>query len=408
MSVSSGPKLVTDGLVFSYDMNSLQSYKGPSISNLTQNIQIIGTGTATGYSSTATTQTEFVPGLGSMQVYINNIQNNYTSFTPNSTNCCPSLHAWGNITVSPSTLYTYGIVYRCDSGYTSTNYMYRYEYTSNGGTYVTEGGVFNDANRVPLGNGWYYAWGTFTTQATTNWLGHCGTFYYRYATTTDRLTVAKVMIAQGDYSGMHPMYWPNSNSSLSTTQNLKDISGKGTLVTTTSLTYGTNGLFSFNGGTQRIDLSATIGPMGNNWTISAWANSTNITLTQNILSMNGPYFMRIDGSKVRFNVLTDTWLFQAGTTTLSSNTWYFFTMVWNGTAGTWTGYINNSQEFSVAKTGSMNAAYNNFFGYVGYTPQGGEQSNFFGQIPATYYYNRALSADEVTQNFNALRGRYGV
>jgi hypothetical protein len=176
----------------------------------------------------------------------------------------------------------------------------------------------------------------------------------------------------------------------------------------TSPIYNNNGTFSFNGGTDRIDLAASIGPMVNNFTISAWMNSTNIAATQNILSMNGPYFMRIDGSKVRFNVLTDSWLFQNGTTTLSSNIWYFLTMVWNGTAGTWTGYINDTQEFSVSKSGSINAAYSNFYGYVGYTPQGGEQSNFFGQIPVVYYYNRALSALEVSQNFNALRGRYGI
>jgi hypothetical protein len=193
----------------------------------------------------------------------------------------------------------------------------------------------------------------------------------------------------------------------STTQSLLDLTSK-TIITMTSPIYNNDGTFSFNGGTDSIALAASIGPMGNNFTISAWMNSTNIAATQNILSMNGPYFMRIDGSRVRFNVLTDSWLFQNGTTTLLSNTWYFLTMVWNGTAGTWTGYINDTQEFSVSKSGSINAAYSNFYGYVGYTPQGGEQSNFFGQIPVVYYYNRALSALEVSQNFNAIRGRYGV
>jgi hypothetical protein len=200
---------------------------------------------------------------------------------------------------------------------------------------------------------------------------------------------------------------PFVNGTRSNTQALLDLTSK-TTITMTSPIYNNNGTFSFNGGTDRIDLAASIGPMVNNFTISAWMNSTNIAATQNILSMNGPYFMRIDGSKVRFNVLTDSWLFQNGTTTLSSNIWYFLTMVWNGTAGTWTGYINDTQEFSVSKSGSINAAYSNFYGYVGYTPQGGEQSNFFGQIPVVYYYNRALSALEVSQNFNALRGRYGI
>ena len=31
-----------------------------------------------------------------------------------------------------------------------------------------------------------------------------------------------------------------------------------------------------------------------------------------------------------------------------------------------------------------------------------------GSIPVLKYYNRALTAAEISQNFNALRGRYGI
>jgi len=199
---------------------------------------------------------------------------------------------------------------------------------------------------------------------------------------------------------------PYVNGTRSNTQAIVDLTGRNT-ITATSPTYNSNGTFSFSGGTERLDISNTIGPIANNFSISAWVNSTDITATQNIVSMNGPYFMRISGSKVRFNVLAGgAWLFQNGTTTLSSNTWYNFCMVYNYDSSLWIGYINGVQEFSVAKTGTVSNT--SFFGYVGYTPQGGEQSNFLGQIAAVQYYNRALSATEVQQNFNALRGRYGV
>lgn len=204
----------------------------------------------------------------------------------------------------------------------------------------------------------------------------------------------------------YPVDRLGTNTTRSNTQAILDLTGKST-ITATSPTYNSNGTFSFTGGTERLDISNTIGPISNNFSISAWVNSTNIAATQNIVSMNGPYFMRIDGSKVRFNVLAGgTWLFQPGTTTLSSNTWYNFTMVYNYDSSLWIGYINGMQEFSVAKTGTV--ASSSFYGYVGYTPQGGEQSNFFGQIAAVQYYNRALSATEVTQNFEAVRGRYGI
>lgn len=407
MALAQSPKIVTDGLVFGYDQNNIKSYKGPTIQNRATSIVAFDTGTATGYSSTGGTETVNVPQIGPTTVTYNIIQNNYTSFTPNSSSCCPApIAGYGGFTISPSTLYTYAIVYKVLSGYTHPNFMYRYEYTANGGSYVTEGGVHNDSNRVHLGDGWYWAWGTFTTQATSNWFNSGLTHYYRYSDKIDKISVAKVLIVQGDYTGLHPKYWPEVNTTRATTAGLQDLL-RTTTITMTSPSYNSNGAFSFNGGTERMDFAQTIGPMVNNWSISAWINSTNISATQNILSMNGPYFMRLDASKVRFNVLTDTWLFQPGTTTLSSNTWYFLTMVWNGTAGTWTGYINDAQEFSVSKSGS-NAAFSNFFGYVGYTPDAGEQSNFFGQIPVVLYYNKALTASEVKQNFNALRGRYGV
>lgn len=402
MSVAGGPSLVTSGLVFAHDMASLVSYKGPSLSSIAQSITVNGVGTSTGYASTSVIRDEIVPGLGHTQVFTNVIQNNYTSYTPNSTNCCPSLHAWGGITVSPSTLYTYGIVFRVDSGYTSANYMYRYEYTSNGGSYVTEGGVYSDANRVELGGGWYYAWGTFTTQATTNYLGHCGTFYYRYSNTTDRLSIAKVMIAPGNYAGMHPKYWPSTVTN--NTHKFIDRSPSNSSITPTSLTYASDGTFSFNGSSSSIALDNNKIPPTTNFTINAWVKCTNVAGSNNIVSRNGPYFMRIVNSKIRFNVLSGgTWLFQDGTTTLSNNVWYNLTMTYNGT--TFIGYINGVQEFATAKTGTVD---NNGALYIGYTPVGGEQAGFSGTIAAVNIYNTTLTSTEVQKNFNALRGRYGI
>jgi len=39
---------------------------------------------------------------------------------------------------------------------------------------------------------------------------------------------------------------------------------------------------------------------------------------------------------------------------------------------------------------------------------GGDAYNLNGKIHNTYYYNRALSAEEVLQNYNATKGRFGL
>ena len=56
-------------------------------------------------------------------------------------------------------------------------------------------------------------------------------------------------------------------------------------------------------------------------------------------------------------------------------------------------------------TGSFGASSSNF--RIGQTTNAGNYP-VKGNISLVRFYNRALSAAEVTQNFNALRGRYGI
>lgn len=390
MSIASGPSTIEDGLVFCYDMgNTQKSWKGKPTTNLVAAPYDLLTGFGKAAGVTVTNNVaQNVDGTLNVGLVTGNGWLAYT----------------GAIPTTNGQQYTTSWVVRKDAESINVSFGWGGAHQGNLTTFTfnLQSGAFTGVTQAAgevygvrsTGNFWVVYYSSTLTS---------GNAYYPQITIGTGVNVyfGGIQIESGNISS------PIVTGTRSNTQALIDLTSK-TTITALSPTYNNNDTFSFNGGTERIDLGATIGPMGNNWTISAWINSTNISLTQNILSMNGPYFMRLDGSKVRFNVLTDTWLFQPGTTTLSSNTWYFLTMVWNGSANTWTGYINNTQEFSVSKSGAMNAAYSNFYGYVGYTPQGGEQSNFYGQIPVVYYYNRALTSSEIEQNFNALRGRYGV
>ncbi len=404
MSLVHSPSIVTNGLVFSYDQSSLRSYVGPAISNLANNISFSGIGTGTGYSSTGVVETVNIPQLGPTTVYTNNIQNNYTAYAPNSGNCCPSLHSWGGFTVSPSTLYTYGIVYRCDSGYTHPNYMYRYEYTSSGGSYVTESGVHSDANRVALGGGWFYAWGTFTTQPTTNYIGGAHTFYYRYFNLPDRLSVAKVLVAAGNWSGLHPKYWPTQATARPNTRAIVDLTGNNT-ITATSLTYAADGTFSFNGSSDYIF-------MNNNTALDTQTPTVDVWIKTNATTQNGFWFEK--GS-----VNTQYALFQEGTqiqwrmgplgdsisyaTASSINTAGYFNVVATRESGNQRLYINGVNVASGTQTGTLST--NSYGMNIGRHSSG---YYYNGRLPMVKVYNRALTAAEVQQNFNAHRGRYGI
>jgi hypothetical protein len=382
MSVASGPNVNTNGLVFYYDMGNPQtSWEGAPTTNLVDpnwsSWSIDGSGQ--GSIGTRTITGSFACTI--TDVAANTRQNIYISTG-----------------ISASTTYTFSVQYQKLAGTPTLRFQIQ---AYNGATYLS---TISFPTTAQLGitdiDGWQTAKITITTPASTNrilWFMQDGDDYTAY---THSFMLANAQCEQQSFAT--PFVW----GTRSNTQAILDLTKKST-ITATNPTYNSNGTFSFNGGTDSMFINDSIGPISNNFSIGAWINSTSIASTQNILSMNGPYFMRISNSRVRFNVLTDTgWLFQDGTTALQSNVWYYFTMVYNYSSSLWIGYINAQQEFSVSKSGIVN--YSSFYGYVGYTPQGGEQSNFYGQIANVHYYNRALSATEVAQNFNAIRGRYGI
>ena len=84
------------------------------------------------------------------------------------------------------------------------------------------------------------------------------------------------------------------------------------------------------------------------------------------------------------------------------NTWYHIAQIWNGTS--LTAYFNNIS-YSATRTGLVTP-----IGTVlslGANPWSLNE-NTSGQISVVRLYNRALTAAEVSQNFNALRGRFGL
>jgi hypothetical protein len=182
----------------------------------------------------------------------------------------------------------------------------------------------------------------------------------------------------------------------------KDYSGSGydgTVFGAVSTAGLKNTAYDFNYvALDRISIS-TAPPVTNRFTISAWVYSNNIANSQNVVSRNGPYFMRIVSSKVRFNVLAGgTWLFQGGSTVLSSNSWYHLSMTYDGS--NFKGYINGQNEFSTPKTGTVISAGSLYFGH---TLSGGEDSPMDGKISDVRIYDKALSAEEVSISY-----KYGL
>jgi hypothetical protein len=92
-----------------------------------------------------------------------------------------------------------------------------------------------------------------------------------------------------------------------------------------------------------------------------------------------------------------------GLQSLSPNTWYNMVITRvpdpNGIKAYANGvFLGNINTNNLSLTGNMNIgnwAYNNSLGWL-------------GNISSVQIYNRALSSTEVTNNFNALKSRYGL
>lgn len=174
--------------------------------------------------------------------------------------------------------------------------------------------------------------------------------------------------------------------------------------------------FTFDGTSQYVLTANLIGQsLTGNVTLECWVNTSSdngvVVSEQGTASPNtGWYDSQIE--IVSGNLKVAMWPYTigagAGVTVgaVTRNVWQQYTMVYS--AGTARGYINGSVTNSYSVTRSFGAA-GLYYDIMGNCPTSlGDGSYLAGRWAVFKAYNRALSAAEVTQNFNALRGRYGV
>jgi hypothetical protein len=140
--------------------------------------------------------------------------------------------------------------------------------------------------------------------------------------------------------------------------------------------------------TTQVFIGAQYGTSSDN-SYALWLNDTN-QLAGGIRNSSG------------FNV-------QYYNTTITTNTWYHFVHTYDGSNQRL--YLNGSQVHSWATSGSITYDANNTLLAVGNDWNGsgyntGASLGTQGRLSTVKIYNRALTAAEIQQNYNALKGRY--
>jgi hypothetical protein len=92
------------------------------------------------------------------------------------------------------------------------------------------------------------------------------------------------------------------------------------------------------------------------------------------------------------------------TNNVVNNTWQNWTLVRNSANSTLTWYFNGKLDSTIGDSSYINDSSSTF--RIGYSQTW--SGYFMGNIANMQIYSRALSATEVTQNFNAYRGRFSI
>lgn len=119
-------------------------------------------------------------------------------------------------------------------------------------------------------------------------------------------------------------------------------------------------------------------------------------------------YMGADG-KIYFGIYDVTFNITASTSALNDGNWHYAVGTYGGEGTTMRLYIDGFSNSTTTSNTPVN--YNGYFRIGSYALDGwtGSSTGYFnGKISQVSVYNRGLTASEVQQNFNALRGRYNI
>jgi hypothetical protein len=196
-----------------------------------------------------------------------------------------------------------------------------------------------------------------------------------------------------------------------------DISGfqnNGVLTNGPTFNNGNGGSIVFDGSNDFADYGVSNIPLPTNITLSAWINQSVLNAYKNIITKEGATGTDLDyGLTTSPNGNLYFWfnngnfrIHESSTNNINSlNVWYYVASVFSDTNNTVQLYANGIQIYNQTESTSL-LAHTNSKLLVGWRNSLASGQSFQGKIAQTLIYNRALSASEVLQNYNATKGRY--
>jgi hypothetical protein len=407
MSCVSGTNVVNDGLVFAFDMsNTKKSWKGRPTTNFFTNGHFSGgVGVAQESGSSATnTVIELPSNPGD------------TDFVLEQSMGIAQTEYQINLTTQllPSTTYVMSGWYGESPDYTSADgsrMVHSRAFSTSGAHRALGIGIGNVVEtRTINGITWRYCYATITTPSdysnSFSWyMGYGGNSY------TGKRYYTNIQMEQGTYPSRFV------NGTRSNTEAIIDISGQGNTITANNPSYNSDGSFEFDSVNSKITSPVSSSDfVDTNFTFLAWVKGDVIFIEGGLQNMPHIGWGSASWPRLGLQAKSGYWEFRQypnssdGSITkcgkISTTEWKQIVAVGDYTNGEVRGYENGE----LYATGIFkNSSGNGNTLAVGTSAIATSwNEGFVGKIDKVKLYNRALSATEIKQNFEATRSIYGI
>jgi hypothetical protein len=199
----------------------------------------------------------------------------------------------------------------------------------------------------------------------------------------------------------------NTRSYIGSGNTAYDLSGSGnTSALTNGPTYLSSnlGTFVLDGTNDYILVNSQANILSKTaYTKIAYIYISNFSTVNNIISggFSGQHAFWMFGTDKLNAGHNGAWNTVVGATSLSLNTWYFAAVTYSDSTG-WKLYLNGREDGTSASTTTFTG--NQEISIGSYSTS----NNFTGRIASVQVYNRALTSQEIVQNYNATKKRYGL
>jgi hypothetical protein len=290
------------------------------------------------------------------------------------------------------------------------------------------GDFYGSAEMIFVGNGWYRC-----IVYTENLIDPAGIYFglsngvydFNYqGDGTSGIYVWGAQLERGFTAGRYIKTFGTAITAPTTVKNLSSTSYAGTV--NGGAVFNSAGYFEFNGSTDRriiVDTNSSINSLNGAFTIEFWGNiymsdddnATFILDARNTNSSASPswYIYETDiGGLPRINLqinITSGPSVEISTSTVFTpnqlSGWKHFVFSRTGIGSNQSFvYVNGSLDTTGTLPNNITSGHTKL--HIGANSSGSQRLN--GNIGEVRFYNRALSATEVSKNFNATSGKYGV